>query len=133
MGTIRRWQSAGFVETHLSGVVTPELATRWLEELSRPKEGDSLFELVLHEDQALFDLDYESGHVITARVRAFLDSLRTGAIAFVAPTAASYGRCRQFQVRIESERVEVEVFHRNDEAKAWLDEKCAGAVRTTTI
>jgi len=122
MGTIRRWKSAGVFETRVSGVVSVATALQSLEELEQLVTGGELYELVLHDDNALIDIDYDSGHDITARARAFLDSLRVGAVAFVATTDASYGRCRQLQTRVNAQSVDVEVFRRDDEAKAWLAE-----------
>lgn len=122
MGTIRRKKSAGIVETHVSGIVGPETAMRSLEELEQMIGRGELYELVLHDDGGLIDIDYASGDAIAARARTFLDSLVGGAIAMVAPSDASYGRCRQFQTRLDSQRIDVEVFRRGDEAIAWLDE-----------
>lgn len=121
MGTIQRRKREGFIETRVSGVVSASSALDSIAELAQLVGGGSLYELVLHDDHAVLDIDYASGQLVAERGRAFLDTVRDGAIAFVAQDDVSYGRCRQLQIRLGEMRVEVEVFRRTEEARAWLD------------
>ena len=124
MGTIRRRKRAsGIVETRVSGVVSLEIALDEMAQLEHWVEDGRWFELVLHDERALIDIDYASGDEFATRGRAFLDSLHAGAIALVAEEDVAYGRCRQMQLRADSSRIEIEVFRDDAIARAWLDEK----------
>jgi hypothetical protein len=122
MGMIRRRRLAGIVETRVSGVVSVAGVLDSFAELPQWVDDGMLYELVLHDDRALLDVDYQSGAEVAERGRAFLDTLRDGAIAIVAADDVSYGRSRQIQIRLGATRIEVEVFRRIPEARAWLDE-----------
>jgi hypothetical protein len=121
MGMIRRRKLAGIVETRVSGVVSAAGVLASFAELPQWVDDGMLYELVLHDDHALLDVDYRSGAEVAERGRAFLDTLRNGAIAIVAADDVSYGRSRQFQIRLGATRIEVEVFRCIPEARAWLD------------
>jgi hypothetical protein len=123
MGTIQRRKRAGIVETRVSGIVSVESVVAAFAELEQLVDDGAFFELVLHDDHALLDVDYKSGDQVAELGRAFLDTLRDGAIAMVAPDDVSYGRCRQIQIRLGAPKIEVEVFRRATDAKAWLDAK----------
>jgi len=123
MGTIRRRRASGIVETRVSGVVSVAVVLDSIAQLQFMVEEGRWYELVLHDARALLDIDYASGEEVATRGRAFLDSLRDGAVAFVAEEDAAYGRCRQLQMRVDSSRIEVEVFRDSTSARAWLDDK----------
>lgn len=123
MGTIRRRKRAGFVETRVSGVVSCAVVLEAIAQLPSLVENGEWYELVLHDEHALLDIGYDAGDEIADRARAFLDSLRDGAIALVAEQDVSYGRCRQIQLRLDSSRIEIEVFRNSVSARAWLDDK----------
>ena len=112
------------METRVSGIVSPDDAVLAIAEARGQVEDDSWYELVQHDEHALIDVDYASGDRVVTHVREFLDTLREGAIAIVAEHDVSYGRCRQIQLRLET-RIEVEVFRKGDEARAWLNDKRA--------
>jgi hypothetical protein len=122
MGMIQRRKLAGIVETRVSGVVSAAGVLASLAELPQLVDDGMLYELVLHDDRALLDVDYKSGAEVAERGRAFLDTLRDGAIAIVAADDVSYGRSRQIQIRLGTTRIEVEVFRRSAEARTWLAE-----------
>jgi hypothetical protein len=122
MGMIRRRKNAGIVETRVSGVVSTAGVLASIDELPQLVDDGMLYELVLHDDRALLDVDYQSGAEVAERGRAFLDTLRDGAIAIVAADDVSYGRSRQIQIRLGTTRIEVEVFRRIAEARVWLHE-----------
>jgi hypothetical protein len=121
MGMIRRRKLAGIVETRVSGVVSAAGVLASFAELELLVDDGMLYELVLHDDRALLDVDYQAGAAVADRGRAFLDTLRDGAIAIVAAGDVSYGRSRQIQIRLGVTRIEVEVFRRAAEARTWLD------------
>jgi hypothetical protein len=123
-GTIqRRKRASGIVETRVSGVVSLAVALEAITQIDLLIEKGRWYELVLHDELALLDIDYASGDELATRGRAFLDSLSEGAVAFVAEEDAAYGRCRQLQMRLDSSRIEIEVFRDGELARAWLDEK----------
>ena len=85
-------------------------------------EGDEIYDLVIHADDTSFRLEPDDIAILVNRVKEVLKVYKRGAIAFVSTDDLMFGICRQIQIQIENEFIQVCVFRTVQTAMNWLHE-----------
>ncbi len=110
----------GVLITTLSGVITLKEMIEIEDELRSYVHGEDVYELVLHSDDVEITLD-RNGSIISANhIKSILNEFRNGAIAFVSDKDFIFGLCRQLQIRVQNEFIQMCVFPTEEAARKWL-------------
>ena len=113
---------SGIVKTTIDGVMDLDMSLSSLNDLRNFVHENRLFEAVIHTENASIDVSYnEVGPLITKALEIF-NNLDAGAIAFVTDDDTIFGLCRQLQMQLENDKVQVTVFRREQTAMNWLQE-----------
>ena len=110
----------GVLITTLSGVVTLKEMIEIEDELRSYVRGEDIYELVLHSDDVEIALDRNESITSADHFKSILNELRKGAIAFVSDRDFIFGLCRQLQMRVENEFIQMCVFPSEETARKWL-------------
>ena len=108
--------------TTLSGTITQKDAFRVVDDLPVYADGDEIYDLVIHADDTSFCLEPDEVVMLVNRVKEVLEAYTRGAIAFVSTDDLLFGICRQIQIQIENEFIQVCVFRTVQTAMNWLHE-----------
>jgi len=112
----------GVLITKLTGVVTLNDLLELQNELHRYVCDEEVYELVVHqEDMEILQTSQESS-ASAENVHNVLKGLKKAAIAFVSNSDLVYGLCRQLQIRVENEHIQLCVFRTEETALKWLHE-----------
>ena len=110
----------GILITTLSGVVTLKEMIEIEDELRSYVRGEDIYQLVLHSDDVEIALDRNESISSAEHFKSILNELRKGAIAFVSDRDFIFGLCRQLQMRVENEFIQMCVFSTEETARKWL-------------
>ncbi len=113
---------SGIVKTTIDGIMNLELSLSSLDDLTRYINNNRLFEAVIHTKNAGINVSYDEATPLITKAQEIFNSLEAGAVAFVADTDMMFGLCRQLQLQLESEKMQLAVFRKEESAMQWLQE-----------
>jgi hypothetical protein len=126
MAYTRKRLPNGIVETTVSGEIGVSESKASVKDLASFVIDGTLYECVIHSDDANIEVSYDQGSSVVSEASALFNSLRSGAIAFVAESPLVFGLCRQLQMRLDNNLVHLAVFKKRETALLWLEEMGAG-------
>ena len=112
----------GVLITTLQGVVTIREIAELVAETHNYINDGEILELVLHSDDVEIALSGIESVIAADTLKNSLKMVRRGAMAFVSNKDFVYGICRQLQMRVENEFLQICVFRTEETARAWLNE-----------
>lgn len=118
----RHVDSHGVVITRLTGVVTLNESIEIQNELGNYVRDEEIYELVIHPDNSKIVQNTNESIISSDNVQKVLKKFKKGAIAFVADNDYIYGICRQLQMRVDNEHIQLCVFRTEETALKWLYE-----------
>ena len=113
---------SGIVKTTIDGIMNLELSLSSLDDLTRYINNNRLFEAVIHTKNAGINVSYDEAIPLITKAQQIFNNLEVGAVAFVAATDMVFGLCRQLQLQLESEKMQLSVFRQEEIAMQWLRE-----------
>jgi hypothetical protein len=122
MPCYRYVDSHGVLITKLTGVVTLNESIKIQNELEGYVRDGEIYELVIHPENSKILQDTNESIISADNVQKILGKLRKGAIAFVSNNDYIYAICRQLQMRVENEHIQMCVFRTEETALRWLYE-----------
>lgn len=118
----RELLESGIVKTTIDGVMDVEKSLSSLDDLSKYVQNNRLFEVAIHTDNASIDVSYEDVAPIVEKALEIFNNLKVGAIAFVSNNDVMFGLCRQLQLQLVNDKVQITVFRNEETAIRWLTE-----------
>lgn len=112
----------GILITTLSGAVTLNELIGLQNELKSYAHNDEIYELVIHHDDINMIQDSNDSISSADNVKRALNGIRKAALAFVSDKDYVFGLCRQLQMRVENEFIQMCVFRTEETAHKWLYE-----------
>ena len=122
MSYSRQVDSHGIVITTLFGSVTLNESIEIQNDLLNYVQGGEIYELVLHPENSELLQDAKEAIISADNVQKNLTKIKKGAIAFVAGNDFIYGLCRQLQMRVDNQYIQLCVFRTEETALKWLYE-----------
>lgn len=116
----RHVDADGILITTMSGVVPLKEVIELQNEILSYVRDEEFYELVLHPDDADMELDSNESIISADNVKRVLKKLRKAAIAFVSNKDYIFGLCRQLEIRVENEFIQMCVFRTEETALQWL-------------
>ena len=110
----------GILITTLSGVVTLDELTELEDELRSYIRDECVYELVLHSDDVKVALGRNESVSSAKILQSIVKGIRKGAIAFVSDKEYIFGLCRQLEMRVDNELIQIRVFRTEETARKWL-------------
>ena len=118
----RHVESNGVLVTKFTGLVTLKELIEIQNELENYAHEGEIYELVLHPDDSRLLQNIEESLFSAENVQKILSKFKKGAIAFVAKSDFIYAICRQLQMRVANEYIQLNVFRTEETALKWLVE-----------
>lgn len=118
----RKVDSHGVLITRLSGVVTIDDLIGLQNEMPDYAKDGEFFEMVVHEEDMEIMQDSNESKISANNMKRIFNNFKRAAVAFVTDHDLIYGICRQLQMRIENEYIELCVFRNEETAINWLHE-----------
>ena len=118
----RKLDSHGVLITRLTGIVTLQDLTALQKEMPDYAKDGEFYELVIHEENMEILQDSNESMISANNMKKIFKGFKRAAIAFVTEHDLVYGLCRQLQMRIENEYIQLCVFRNEDTALKWLHE-----------
>lgn len=118
----RHVDSNGILITKLTGVVTLNESIKIQNEMENYVRDEEIYELVIHPGNSKILQNSNESIVSSDNVQKNLEKFKKGAIAFVSKNDYIYAICRQLQMRVENERIQLCVFRTEETALKWLYE-----------
>lgn len=118
----RSLDSHGVLITRLTGTVTLDDLISLQNDMPAYAQDKEFYELVVHE-QNMNILQNSSESIASAgNMKRVLGNFKKAAIAFVTSHDLVFGLCRQLQMRLENEYIQLCVFRNEETAVNWLHE-----------
>jgi hypothetical protein len=108
--------------TIIFGNVTLDEIKGLQDELLAYLSNGELYELVIHKDGVRMNLSSQDATASADNIRKVMKEIKKAAIAFVSDENFVFGLCRQLQIRVENDFVQMCVFRTEDTARKWLNE-----------
>jgi hypothetical protein len=118
----RHIDADGILITTMSGVVPLKEVIEIQNEIPGYARDNEFYELVLRPDDVDMALDSNESIASADNVKRVLKELRKAAIAFVSNKDYIFGLCRQLEIRVENEYIQMCVFRTKETALQWLHE-----------
>ena len=118
----RKLDSHGVLITRLTGTITLDDLIILQNEMPRYAEDDEFYELVVHEQNMEILQNTDESIASANNMKRILKEFKKAAIAFVTNHDLVYGLCRQLQMRLENEYIQLCVFRNEETALKWLHE-----------
>ena len=118
----RNIDSQGVLITRLTGTVTFQDLIALQNDMPNYAKDEEFFELVVHEENMEILQDSNQSVASADNIKRVLKGFKRAAIAFVTNRNLVYGLCRQLQMRIENEFIQLCVFRNEETAIKWLHE-----------
>jgi hypothetical protein len=112
----------GILITTLSGLVTMKELIELEWGLPSYIRDESFYELILHSDDVKVVIDRDESTTSSNTLKIVIEGLKKGAIAFVSDRDYIFALCRQLEMRVDNERIQVRVFRTEETARKWLHE-----------
>lgn len=116
----RHFDADGILITKVSGNYTLEDALELQNTLHSYIIDGEIYEMFVHADDLEMHWNSTEALASAATFGETLKNLRKAAIAFVSGDNLVFGLCRQLQVQVENEFIQMCVFRREDTAHRWL-------------
>jgi hypothetical protein len=113
---------SGVLITRLSGTVTLQDLIALQNDMPGYAEDNEYYELVIHEEDMEILQDTNESIASASNMKRILKDFKRAAIAFVTDHDLVYGLCRQLQMRLENEFIQLCVFRNEETAIKWLHE-----------
>lgn len=110
----------GILITETCGVLSPEDCYSMLKELPEYAVDNRLYELVIHSDDTDIDVTQAQNYNMMECAKDVFQGFTRGAIAVVASQDCVFGKCRQFQLPIDNDQIQLCTFRTREEAYKWL-------------
>ncbi len=110
----------GILITTLSGAITLNELIELEDELRSYKRDESIYELVLHSEDIKVALGSNESISSARTLQSVVKGIRKGAIAFVSDKEYIFGLCRQLEMRVDNELIQIRVFRTEENARKWL-------------
>lgn len=91
-------------------------------ELRNYIRDEGIYELVLHSDDVKLLMDSNKSTTSAETLKIVMEEIKRGAIAFVSDRDYIFGLCRQLEIRLENEFIQMCVFRTEETARKWLHE-----------
>ncbi len=114
--------SHGVLITRLTGTVTLDDLIALQNEMPRYERDGEFYELVVHEQYMEILQDSDESIASANNMKKILKGFKKAAIAFVTYHDLVFGLCRQLQMRLENEYIQLCVFRNEETALKWLHE-----------
>ena len=118
----RNCDSHGVLITRLNGKVTLQDLIALQNGMPGYEKDGEYYELVVHEDDMEILQNTNESMVSADNMKRIFKGFKRAAIAFVTDHDLVYGLCRQLQMRIENEFIQLYVFRDEESAINWLHE-----------
>lgn len=112
----------GNLVTVISDDVTIEEIKKLQDELHSYLHDGEIYELVIHKPGTMMNLDMDDANESADNIRKVMRDINRGAIAFVSDEDLVFGLCRQLQIRVGNDFVQMCVFRSEETALIWLNE-----------
>lgn len=122
MSYTRSILDSGIIRTMVHGRMDLQRSLASLTELSSMTKDRKLYEVVIHEPGSSLDVGFNEASRLVALAQKIFSGLEEGAIAFVADDDMIFALCRQLQMQISNEKVQLTVFRNESTALQWLRE-----------
>ena len=113
---------SGIISTIVHGQMDLQMSLASLTELSNMTKDNKLYELVVHERGSSINVGFNEAGQLVALAQKIFSGLDEGAIAFVADDDMIFALCRQLQMQVSNEKVQLTVFRNKSTALQWLEE-----------
>ena len=110
----------GILVTRVSGVYTLEDALDLQNSLQEYIVDGEVYELFIHANDVEMHWNANEALVSANTFGKTLKMLKKAAIAFVSGSNLVFGLCRQLQIQVENEFIQICVFRNEDTAHRWL-------------
>ena len=102
--------------------MTIEEIKKLQDELHSYLHDGEIYELVIHKPGTMMNLDMDDANESADNIRKVMRDINRGAIAFVSDEDLVFGLCRQLQIRVGNDFVQMCVFRSEETALIWLNE-----------
>ena len=110
----------GILITRVSGNFTLDDAIELQDELHNYINNDEIYELFVHTEDLKMNWNSNEARISADTFEKNLKKLKKAAIAFVSNSNLVFGLCRQLQMRLENELIQMCVFRNEETAHQWL-------------
>ena len=118
----RTLDSNGVLITRLTGAVTLDDLIVLQNDMPTYAKDEEFYEMVVHEENMQILQDTNESMVSANNMKRIFKGFKKAAIAFVTDHDLVFGLCRQLQMRIENEYIQLCVFRNEKTALQWLHE-----------
>ena len=118
----RNFDSHGVLITRLTGLVTMDDIIVLQNDMQAYAKDGEFYEMVVHEGNMDLLQDANESMLSANNMKRIFKDFKRAAIAFVADHDFVYGLCRQLQMRLENEFIQLCVFRDENTAVKWLHE-----------
>ena len=118
----RTLDAQGVLITRLTGTITLDELISLQNEMSDYAQDEKFYELVVHEENMEILQSSNESIASANNMKRVLKKFKKAAIAFVAGNDLAFGLCRQLQMRLENECLQLSVFRDEETALKWLYE-----------
>ena len=118
----RNLDSHGVLITRLTGTVTLDDLIALQNDMPGYAKDEEYYEMVVHEENMELSQDTNESMVSANNMKRVFKGFKKAAIAFVTDHDLVFGLCRQLQMRIENEYIQLCVFRNEKTAIQWLHE-----------
>ena len=118
----RTLDSNGVLITRLTGAVTLDDLIVLQNDMPGYAKDEEFYEMVVHEENMQILQDTNESMVSANNMKRIFKGFKKAAIAFVTDHDLVFGLCRQLQMRLENEYIQLCVFRDEKTALQWLHE-----------
>lgn len=118
----RNLDSHGVLITRLTGTVTLDDLIDLQNDMPGYAKDEEYYEMVVHEENIKISQDTNESMISANNMKRIFKGFKRAAIAFVTDHDLVFGLCRQLQMRIENEYIQLCVFRNEETAIQWLHE-----------
>ena len=122
MAHSRHIDDDGIIVTTIFGAVTLDEIIGLQNELPSFLRDNGIYELIIHKTGVNMGLDSQDANASADNLKKIMTGIKKAALAFVSGDDFIFGLCRQLQIRVENDFVQMCVFRTEDTARTWLNE-----------
>ena len=112
----------GNLVTIISGAVNIGEIVELQNDLLNHAHNGEIYELIIHQYGVNMNLNSQDAVTSADNLKKNMKNITKGALAFVSDEDFVFGLCRQLQIRVENDYVQMCVFRTEDTARTWLNE-----------
>ena len=122
MSHTRHVDTDGNLVTNISGVVNIDEIVGLQNDLCNYVRNGAIYELIIHDHGVSMNLDSKDAVTSADNLKRVMQKITKGALAFVSDEDFVFGLCRQLQIRVDNDFIQMCVFRTEDTARTWLNE-----------